>query len=66
MFSGLNRENFALARRLGLRITTESNAAGPDFEEFLQQKLIRSDNTFNHCQDGLTGFGRASRIQARP
>ena len=34
MFSGMNRENWALARRLGLRITTESNAAGPDFEEF--------------------------------
>jgi cytosine/adenosine deaminase-related metal-dependent hydrolase len=50
MFSGLNRENWALARRLGLRITTESNAAGPEFEEFLTQKLIRSDNTFNHCQ----------------
>ena len=50
MFSGLSRENFALARRLGLRITTESNAAGADFEEFLTQKLIGADNTFNHCQ----------------
>ena len=29
MFSGMNRENWALARRLGLRITTESNARRP-------------------------------------
>jgi 5-methylthioadenosine/S-adenosylhomocysteine deaminase len=50
MFSALSRENWALARRLGLRITTESNAAGPDFEQFLTEKLVRSDNTFNHCQ----------------
>lgn len=50
MFSGMNRENWALARRLGLRITTESNAAGRDFEQFLNEKLIRSDNTFNHAQ----------------
>jgi 5-methylthioadenosine/S-adenosylhomocysteine deaminase len=50
MFSGMNRENWALARRIGIRITTESNAAGPEFEEFWSQKLIRSDNTFNHCQ----------------
>ncbi len=50
MFAGMNRENWALARRLGLRITTESNAAGPEFEEFWNEKLLRSDNTFNHCQ----------------
>ena len=28
MFAGMDRENWALARRLGIRITTESNAAG--------------------------------------
>jgi 5-methylthioadenosine/S-adenosylhomocysteine deaminase len=50
MFSGMNRETWALARRLGLMITTESNAAGPEFEEFWNQKLLRPDNTFNHCQ----------------
>jgi cytosine/adenosine deaminase-related metal-dependent hydrolase len=50
MFSGMDRENWALARRLGIRITTESNAAGRDFEEFWNEKLLRSDNTFNHCQ----------------
>src|SRR5215510_1658114 len=50
MFSGMSRENWALARRLGLRITTESNAAGPEFEAFWGEKLLRADNTFNHCQ----------------
>ena len=50
MFSGMSRENWALARRLGIRITTESNAAGPEFEAFWNEKLLRSDNTFNHCQ----------------
>jgi 5-methylthioadenosine/S-adenosylhomocysteine deaminase len=50
MFAGMSRENWALARRLGIRITTESNAAGPEFEQFWNEKLLRSDNTFNHCQ----------------
>ena len=50
MFSGMSRENWALAHRLGIRITTESNAAGPEFEAFWNEKLLRSDNTFNHCQ----------------
>ena len=50
MFSGLDRENWALARRLGIRITTESNAAGRDFEEFWNEKLLGPDNTYNHCQ----------------
>jgi cytosine/adenosine deaminase-related metal-dependent hydrolase len=50
LFSGMNRENWAFARRLGIRITTESNAAGPEFDEFFKENLIRSDNTFNHCQ----------------
>jgi 5-methylthioadenosine/S-adenosylhomocysteine deaminase len=50
MFSPMDRANWALARRLGLRITTESNAAGPEFEQFWNEKLLRPDNTFNHCQ----------------
>jgi hypothetical protein len=49
-FSGMNRENWALARRLAVRITTESNAAGPEFAQFLTDDLIRSDRTFNHWQ----------------
>ena len=47
--SRMNRENWALARKLGIRITTESNAAGREFE-FFNEKLLRSDNTFNHAQ----------------
>jgi len=50
MQAGMSREQWAFARRLGLRITTESNAAGPEFEEFWKEKLIRPDNTFNHAQ----------------
>src|SRR5262245_35870014 len=50
MFAGMNREHWALARRLGVRITTESNAAGTDFDEFWNEKLLGPDNTFNHCQ----------------
>jgi len=50
MFAGMDRELWALARRLGIRITTESNAAGRDFEDFWNGKLLRADNTFNHCQ----------------
>jgi 5-methylthioadenosine/S-adenosylhomocysteine deaminase len=50
MYAGMDRENWAVARRLGIRITTESNAAGRDFEEFLNEKLLGPDNTFNHCQ----------------
>ena len=50
MQSGMSRENWAFARRLGLRITTESNAAGPEFEAFFKENLIRPDNTFNHAQ----------------
>src|SRR5262245_10095114 len=49
MFSGLNRENWALARQLGLRITTESTGAPPIMEEFWKEKLLRSDITYNHC-----------------
>src|SRR5499433_505203 len=51
MFSGLSRDNWALARKLGLRITTEFQgpqaAALPD--PLAQDKLVGSDNTFNHC-----------------
>jgi 5-methylthioadenosine/S-adenosylhomocysteine deaminase len=50
MQAGMNREHWAFARRLGLRITTESNAAGPEFEAFWKEKLLRPDNTFNHAQ----------------
>jgi cytosine/adenosine deaminase-related metal-dependent hydrolase len=50
MFAGMNRELWAMARRLGLRITTESNAAGKDFDDFWNEKLLGPDNTFNHCQ----------------
>ena len=50
MFTGLDRGNFALARKLGIRMTTESNAAGRDYDEFWNEKLLRDDNTYNHCQ----------------
>ncbi len=49
MYSGLDRENWTLARRLGLRITTESTGAAPMMEEFWKEKLLRSDVTYNHC-----------------
>ena len=60
MFSGMNRENWALARRLGLRITTESNAAGPEFEQFWNEKLLRPRQ---HVQPlpGLARHGVAAR-----
>jgi 5-methylthioadenosine/S-adenosylhomocysteine deaminase len=58
MFSGPDRDNWSLARRLGLRITTEFN--GPRtaqvIEPFVTDRLLGSDNTFNHCgalPDGL-------------
>jgi cytosine/adenosine deaminase-related metal-dependent hydrolase len=51
MFAGMSRENWALARKLGIRITTESNAAGKEFDEFWSEKLLGPDNTFNHCQN---------------
>ena len=49
MFSGLSRENFALARRLGIRITTESNGGAQVMTEFWNEKLLGQDNTYNHC-----------------
>jgi len=51
MFSPVNRENWTLARRLGLRITTEFQ--GPQAAALLdplwQDRLVGPDNTFNHC-----------------
>ena len=49
MFSALSRENFVLARRLGLRITTESNGGAQMMTEFWNEKLLGPDNTYNHC-----------------
>jgi 5-methylthioadenosine/S-adenosylhomocysteine deaminase len=49
MFSGLNRNEWALARQLGLRITTESVGGAGMIEEFWKEKLLRSDVTYNHC-----------------
>lgn len=48
MFSNLNRENWAFARKLGLRISSEANGAA-NFAEFTREKLLGPDNTFNHC-----------------
>jgi len=51
MFSAVVRENWAVARRLGLRITTEFQ--GPQQAALLDplaaDKLVGPDNTFNHC-----------------
>jgi cytosine/adenosine deaminase-related metal-dependent hydrolase len=51
MFSGPNRDNWAVARKLGLRITTEFQ--GPQMAALLDplaaDKLVGPDNTFNHC-----------------
>jgi 5-methylthioadenosine/S-adenosylhomocysteine deaminase len=51
MFSGPIRENWAVARKLGLRITTEFQ--GPQMAALLDplaaDKLVGPDNTFNHC-----------------
>src|SRR5580658_4151343 len=51
MFSGPIRENWAAARKLGLRITTEFQ--GPQQAALLDplaaDKLVGPDNTFNHC-----------------
>ncbi len=63
MFSGLNRENWALARQLGLRITTESTGSSPMMEEFWKEKLLRPDITYNHCNgwpDGIWQWVRDS------
>jgi cytosine/adenosine deaminase-related metal-dependent hydrolase len=51
MFSGVDRDNWAFARKLGLRITTEFQ--GPQQAEQLdavaKDGLVGADNTFNHC-----------------
>jgi 5-methylthioadenosine/S-adenosylhomocysteine deaminase len=51
MFTGVSRENWAFARKLGLRITTEFQ--GPQQAALLDplaaDKLVGPDNTFNHC-----------------
>src|SRR5580698_4540886 len=51
MFSGPNRENWALARKLGLRITTEFQGAQQAalLDPLAEDKLVGPDNTFNHC-----------------
>lgn len=51
MFSGVSRENWALARKLGLRITTEFTGAQAAalLDPLAQDKLVGPDNTFNHC-----------------
>ena len=51
MFSGVDRENWALARRLGLRITTEFQgpAAADSLDPMWADRLVGPDNTFNHC-----------------
>ena len=55
MFSGLDRENYRFARKLGLRITTEFQGADAamTLEQFANEKLLGPDITFNHC-GGLT------------
>jgi len=51
MFSGVNRDNWAFARKLGLRITTEFQGAQAAalLDPLAQDKLVGPDNTFNHC-----------------
>ena len=55
MFSGLDRANYRMARKLGLRITTEFQgaAAAATLEEFWNDKFLGPDLTYNHC-GGLT------------
>jgi len=48
MFSGLDRANFALARQLRLRISTEMLGT-PLVEQFRSEKLLGDDITYNHC-----------------
>jgi cytosine/adenosine deaminase-related metal-dependent hydrolase len=51
MFSAVNRDNWALARKLGLHITTEFQGpqAAALLDPLAQDKLVGPDNTFNHC-----------------
>ncbi len=48
MYSNMNRENWAFARKLGLKISSEANGAA-NFAEFAKEGLLGPDNTFNHC-----------------
>ncbi len=51
IFSGLDRVNWELARRLGLRITSEFTGptVAPLMEQFWNEKLVGPDVTYNHC-----------------
>jgi len=51
MFSGPVRENWEVARKLGLRITTEFQgpAQAALLDPLAADKLVGPDNTFNHC-----------------
>jgi 5-methylthioadenosine/S-adenosylhomocysteine deaminase len=51
MFSGPIRENWAVARKLGLRITTEFQgpAQAALLDPLAKDKLVGPHNTFNHC-----------------
>jgi cytosine/adenosine deaminase-related metal-dependent hydrolase len=51
MFAGVSRDNWALARKLGLRITTEFQGpqAAAQLDPLAQDRLVGPDNTFNHC-----------------
>ena len=50
MFSRLDRTNWAVARKLGLRITSEFTgpAVAPLMEQFRNEKLLGPDVTYNH------------------
>ena len=50
MFTGLDRTNWALARRLGIRICTEfsGSVAAKQMDEFSKDKLLSPDNNYNH------------------
>ncbi|HTG72785.1 MAG TPA: amidohydrolase family protein, partial [Terriglobia bacterium] len=60
MFAGLNRENWALARKLGLRITSETSGVGM-LEQFSNEKLLGPDNTYNHCNGWTDDIWRRVR-----
>ncbi len=51
IFAGPNREQWALARQLGLRITMEFQgpAMAKLMDQFAEEKLLGPDVTFNHC-----------------
>ncbi|MGH7091734.1 MAG: amidohydrolase family protein [Stellaceae bacterium] len=51
MFSGPNADNWQFARKLGLRITSEFTGAAMAalLDKLWEAKLVRPDNTFNHC-----------------